>query len=1046
MTRKTRIRLNNVKTFAVLLFAAVFALLALPLPVFGAQRKVTAEVETAEADSTGGGVYTSATADVALTVYYYDKTGGYDGYNMWVWEMPNGNGEKHAHDFAEGTVEVEGYPGKQWKKFTYTLKNVDTSLEKAIGLIVRKGDWEEKTPDMHVDGSKIKDNKVSVYLVKGSTNVYYTAEDAMSNKITAAFFNKLDRVYIETSAAITDKSIFKVKDETGAVLGTLNCADAANKDVVGSTAANITLDTGKEVSFASNKRYTVVDEPETKFDGDINFVGMSVAVSGLYDMDVFKSYEYDGTLGAEYTKEKTTFTVWSPSAVTMKVKIYETGESETGTEYDMALVKGEKGAWTTDIEQDLDGKYYTYLVGDGTSEREIVDPYARSAGRDGKRGMILDLAKTNPEGWANHKRPDARGSYSNAIIYEAHIRDLTMDKSSNVSDDHKGKFLGLTETSADPEKSTPLDYIKALGVTELHILPMFDFASVKETFNKATYQETYEDEAERQYNWGYDPLNYNVPEGSYSTDPANGEVRVKELKQMIMALHAAGIRVIMDVVYNHVSDATGSNFQALMPNYYFRTNADGSFTNGSGCGNDTASERAMYRKFMVESVNYWADEYKIDGFRFDLMGLHDHVTMNKIYDTLAEKNPDIMIYGEGWVMGTMEETEDLKAANMYNAKYMPNIAFFDDGTRDTLKGGGFGMKIDAKGFIEGNKNDGAVYMGALGGTDVKPSIFSKAGKRTFAANPTQNINYVSCHDNSTLWDKINASAKGSNLDTKKAMNRLAATAVLTSQGPAFFLAGEEMLRTKPTTEENKFDNRPEKWADEDYYFADNSYKSPDSVNAIDWTLATTNADMVDFYKQLIQLKKNSPMFRISTKDKLAECLTIVDTKLVDGMTSYAVKDPDSNEYAVVLFNATDKAADIQIPQATYSVYVNGDKANATQALSTFTGNSFNVGAFSAVVMKSNDITADKLTEWNNEVNPSETPDTPDKPSTDPAKGDDKDDSNLGLALGLGIGIPAAVLIAGGVVFGVMYSKKKKSAKPAGSSDSPEASDTPPEEN
>ena len=764
MKRKTRVRLNNAKTFAIIMFTAVFALLALPLQAWRSQRSATAEVETAATETVGGSVKASAAGvSVDLTVYYYDKTGTYADFNMWVWDLPGGGGGDYAHDFLDGTVEVDGYPGKEWKKFTETINNVDLSREDAIGLIVRKGDsWALQTANLYVDGSRIVKNEnvysVTVYIVRLDgvngqyfpANLYYTAEDAMSSKITSAFFNSFTRVHIETSATITDKSIFKVKDETGAVLGTLDCT-VAGAEAVGSTGANITLDTGKTVSFKSDKKYSVVDEPVGDFDASANFVGLSVSLSKLFDMDDFAAYEYDGTLGAEYSQSQTKFTVWSPAATSMKVKIYTAGEGGEGTEYDMT--EGEKGTWTKTISGDLNGKYYTYLVGNDTRYTEVVDPYARSAGRNGKRGMILDLAATDPEGWENHSRPAKRGAYSNAVIYEAHIRDLTMHSSSNVSAKNKGKFLGLTETASQENGNlkTPLDYIKELGVTELHILPMFDINSVDEYTGNAQYDKKGE------YNWGYDPLNYNVPEGSYSTDPTNGAVRVKELKQMIMALHEAGIRVIMDVVYNHVADAGKSNFQALMPNYYFRTNADGSFTSGSGCGNDTASERGMYHKFMVESVSYWAKEYKLDGFRFDLMGLHDTATMNAIYDTIHDNiNDDIMIYGEGWKMGTMEETPTKKKADMFHAELMPNIAFFNDITRDALKGGGFGQAMTDKGFIEGAKKDPAIYIGAAGGTINTSAGYANISKSAFASNPTQNINYVSCHDNATLWDKINA--------------------------------------------------------------------------------------------------------------------------------------------------------------------------------------------------------------------------------------------------------------------------------------------------
>ena len=679
----------------------------------------------------------------------------------------------------------------------------------------------------------------------------------------------------------------------------------------------------------------------------------------LYDTAEFKRrYTYDGPLGARWTTQKTEFTVWAPLYSSVNVAIYNAGDGdETPVEY--VMEKGEKGEWTATVTGNLDGKYYTYkLIDKHGNVKEIVDPYARSAGRNGKRGMILDLASTDPDGWKTHSRPAARGSYCNAVIYEAHIRDLTIHSSSNVSAPNRGKFLGLTEkaSEANGNKKTPLDYIRELGVTELHILPMFDFATVKEDFSYATYNK------ECEYNWGYDPLNYNVPEGSYSSNPIDGKVRVNELKKMIMALHEAGIRVIMDVVYNHVHDAAGSNFEALAPGYFFRTHNDGTLKNASGCGNDTASERAMYRKFMIDSVSYWADEYKIDGFRFDLMGLHDAVTINKIYDTLALSNPDIMIYGEGWVMDSLVETDDMKAANMYNAALMPNIAFFDDATRDTLRGGGFGQPITVPGFIAGNKNNPAVYMGAAGGTCNNAAGYGKTGKRPFAVSPTQNVNYVSCHDNPTLWDKINASTPGVDESTRRAMNRLAAVAVLTSQGPSFFLAGEEMLRSKPTAEHNSYNNNPERWADSDYCFAENSYMSPDSVNAMDWGLCQTNSDMVEFYKQLIALKKNSPMFRIPDKAELDECLKIADTRFDDGIAAYAVKDAGSDEYAVVLFNATAAAADVPIPQGEYKVYVNGAKANAVTALSSFVGDKFTVGAFSAVVMKG--VTGDNsITAW-----------------------------------------------------------------------------------
>lgn len=1068
MTRKTRVRLNYVKTFAIFMFTAVFALLAIPFGALkGLRRSATAEVETAtDTGDAPAPVLTSADgATYTLKFNYYnkDKT-NYGKWNLWSWAAGY---EGAQYDFTETTID-----GNRWLSTEVTFPDLVPEGESVVGVIVRHSGWTKAvdhdvfvTTEYFTYDEDADKYTAEVYMADNIDEVYKNAKDAIDHKIirkiTNATFSDFNTVSLTLNYGAEETSVFKLKsgDQT---IATASVANEGFKK--GDKKVTFKLDESFEFSFS--KTYTVFDEPTVTFDEEKHFPKRAVAISGLYDTEAFEEkYGYKGTLGAEYSATETKFTVWSPAATSLKVKIYDAGESGVGTEYPMTA--GTKGEWTATVTGDLNGKYYTYVVNNGTTEKEIVDPYARSAGRNGKRGMILDLDSTDPEGWATHARPAARGSYSNAIIYETHIRDLTMHESSNVSAEHKGKFLGLTERASEENgnKKTPLDHIVELGVTEVHILPMYDINSVDEYTGNAVFNGT------KQYNWGYDPLNYNVPEGSYSTDPTDGAVRVKELKQMVMALHEAGIRVIMDVVYNHVADAKGSNFQALMPNYYFRTNADGSFTSGSGCGNDTASERIMYHKFMVESVNYWADEYKLDGFRFDLMGLHDTLTMNEIYDTLAAKNPDIMVYGEGWEMGTMVETADKKKADMFHAKLMPNIAFFDDITRDALKGGGFGKKMTAKGFIEGAKRDASIYVGAAGGGANKDAGYSSLGKRSWSVSPTQNINYVSCHDNASLWDKINACATDADENKLKAMNRVAAAAVLTSQGPAFFLAGEEMLRTKtvdPATvdkdENGKYivdeesgahsdstnDSRPYPWlTDPDYFFSDNSYKSPDSVNAIDWTLAETNADMVDFYKQLIALRKATPQFRISSKEDLDACLTIADAKLTDGITSYAIKDPDSNEYVIVLFNVTDEAAEVKIPEGNYSVYVDGDKASATEPLSTATGNTFTVGSFCAVVLKA-ELTPEIVAAWKEEIKPTPVTPTPtpgdntDKDNTGDKTEAKDDESNLGLALGLGIGIPAVVLIAGGVVFGMMYSKKKKGK--GGNSDNTEAPEQPKEEN
>ena len=917
-----------------------------------------------------------------VTINYYRLNGDYDDWNMWMWTAGK---DGSAYPFKAKTVTLEG---EKWATLTVDIPGVDLSESNAIGFIVRKGAWTSRDPgtgDRFIPAEKIVDNKVTIYLAQGRWGIYYDAKSAYdaatSNTITSAQFTNFKSLTLTTSSNITASSYFKIYDESDNLVSELNCAETTKYN--NKTTAIIKF--SEEIDLA--KSYRITDEPVNGFDKAVNFVGCDITMASLYETSAFtKKYIYDGELGVDYSVEKSTFRVWSPVASELKLNIYSAGEGGTATT--TAMTKGEKGVWEVTLNGDQNGKYYTYTVTARGTTKEVVDPYARSAGRDGKRGMILDLATTDPEGWEEQDMPEL-ASYSRAVIYEAQLRDLTINPNSGVSEKNRGKFLGLTETGTtvtvgDVTKSTGLDYLKELGVTTVHFQPLFDFASVKEDFNQATYNKNGE------YNWGYDPLNYNIPEGSYSTNPADGKVRVNEMKQMVMALHNAGIQVVMDVVYNHVSDAQGSNFEALMPGYYFRTTDSGAFYDGSGCGNETASERAMFRKFMIESVLYWTEEYKIDGFRFDLMGLHDIDTMNKLYEELAKINDDVIVYGEGWTGGA-SGLADNRQAKLDNAKQTPHIAYFNDIIRDGLKGS-FNSLRDT-GFVSGKKGqDSAVYVGARGAT------------KHFAANPTQNINYVDCHDNSTIWDKLNASVKADK-NTIMAMNRLAAASVMTSQGIGFMLAGEEMLRSKPTTKKNDYDNRPNVYRnDSSYYFSDNSYKSPDSVNAIDWDLLDANWEMVEFYKGLIAIKTTWPQFRLDTKEQIEANVIINDDEHSDGVAVYAVKDPASNQYAVVILNSTESATAVSVPQGKYDVFVNGNRASATK-LSSFNGNSFTVGARSAVVMRG-ELTESAVSGWSYKIG-----------------APDDDGGNLGLALGLGIGIPMVILIAGGTVFGVMKSKK-----------------------
>lgn len=880
---------------------------------------------------------------VRVTVNYYRPDNTYADWDMWIW----GSGSEGAGYAFSGTTTANGLT---WSTAIADISKYEPDADgNAVGFIVRKGgsSWSDKdiADDRFIPVSKITDSKVTIYLISGIADVYYSAEEALAGmeelnkkKIDVARFSAFDELYIHVSDVITAKSVFKLKDNIGNTIASYDCSDSENASTVGRS--SLTVKIPSEISLS--KDYTVVDEPAI-FDDEYNFAERAVSKYSLFNTARFDElYGYTGTLGAEYSAAQTKFTVWSPYATAMKLNIYAAGEGGTATSYDMTA--GEKGTWAYTLTGDQNGKYYTYTVINGTAKDEVVDPYARSGGKNGKRGMILDLDKTDPTGWATQSNP-MLGSNAEAVIWEAQLRDVTIHESSNVTAANRGKFLGLTESAAtNGGKSTPLDYLKELGITQVHFQPLFDFASVDESFKTATYNK------DGEYNWGYDPLNYNMPEGSYSSDPADGTKRVNEMKQMIMALHNAGIQVVMDVVYNHVSNAQSSNFEKLMPGYYFRMTNEGGFYNGSGCGNETASDHSMFRKFMIDSVLYWTQEYNIDGFRFDLMALHDIDTMNAIYDELKKVNPDVIVYGEGWTGGTSGLSTS-KQALLANAKKMPNIAFFNDSVRDGLKGSVFDML--ETGFISGKaKSDNAVYVGAKGGIDK-------------FASPLQNINYTACHDNSLLWDKLNASVE----DTKAnimAMNRLAATAIFTGQGISFIPAGEELMRSKPTTKTNNYDNRPNVYkTDENYYFADNSYKSPDSVNAIDWSLLDNddNKAMLAFYKELIAIKKTFKQFRLTTAEQVGECVIAdVDTAADDGVAVFAVKDPESDEYVIVILNNGKEAKTVTLPNGAYGVYVNGDKAKVAEPLSAFEGSSVEVGAYSAVVVKAT-LTSAAVSAW-----------------------------------------------------------------------------------
>lgn len=586
------------------------------------------------------------------------------------------------------------------------------------------------------------------------------------------------------------------------------------------------------------------------------------------------------TFGAFYQPNNTLFKVWSPVSEKMILRIYEDGHSNSLIEtHDM---KVNNGIWSLDLKGDYRGKYYTYqAIIEGATKQEVADPYAKAVGLNGKRAMVVNLPATNPKGWENDQKP-AFSHANDAIIYELHIRDFSISEQSGLK--NKGKFLAFTESNTSYQSTaTGISHLKDLGVTHVHLLPSFDFRSIDESQLE-----------QNQYNWGYDPQNYNTPEGSYSTDPKEGALRIKEFKQMVMALHNHGIRVIMDVVYNHTGATEESNFNQLYPGYYYRQNSDGGFSNASACGNEIASEKPMMRKFIVESVKYWVEEYHIDGFRFDLMGIHDIETMNMIAKEVKAIDPSIILYGEGWTAGASPLDESRRAVKN-NVNQMNDFAVFSDEIRDGIKG--HWADHEDKGFASGKPGmKESVKFGIVAGTEHPQLDYDKVNytQSPRSNGPWQSINYVACHDDLTLWDKLDISTDRPK-EALTSMHLLANTIVFTSQGIPFLHAGAEFLRTKNGDS--------------------NSYKSSDAVNKLDWELKAKNKEIYQYYKQLIKMRKEHPVFRLKTTEEIQQRLTFIDTP--DLVIAYQLDGrnlPEETWKTVfIAFNGSDEEQVIPLP-------------------------------------------------------------------------------------------------------------------------------------
>ena len=888
-----------------------------------------------------GPISALAAEGVTIKLHYNRPDGVYDDWDVWFWPA-DGSGAGYA--FAEEDGDMVA---------TY---NVPSGVN-SVGFIVRQGDWAAKDwgADQFIDVSEVTSGVVHIYVESGKEGfTKVLGDDAVTGtKITMAEYRENTGLLVRMSGTPSGDltKIFTVKGDDGEV---------KILSVELDSAGNYKIELEQKPDFR-NTYFIIYEGTEYK-----------ITMPNFYSTNEFESqYTYEGSdLGATWTAEKTSFRLWAPTAKSVKVNLYRSGTDGTNDLIEQIEMTADvNGTWVAVKEGDQNGVYYTYSVEVGGQVVEACDPYAVTTGVNGKRAMIIDLDSTDPEGWENDADPFAGKPITDAIIYELHVRDLSSDASAGIQ--NVGKFLGLIETGTTTPDGIPtgLDHIKNLGVTHIHLLPSYDYGSVDESrLNVA------------QFNWGYDPVNFNVPEGSYSTDPYNGAVRVAEMKQMVKGLHDNGISVIMDVVYNHVYDAGKFCFNKIVPNYFSRTSSSGAFSNGSGCGNDTASERSMVSKYIVDSVKYWADEYHIDGFRFDLVGLIDTDTINAVIEEVHKTHPNVIFYGEGWTMSTQVTKQGVSMTTQTNSTKTPGFAFFSDTIRDGMKGSVFNNT--EKGYISGSGSAAVIQQCFLGA----PS---------WCKSPTQTVNYASCHDNMSLIDRITMSTAESTVEDRIRMNNLSAAIYMMSQGVPFMQAGEEMLRSKPLPA-GGFDH--------------NSYKSPDSVNSIKWNNLNDAAymDVYNYYQGLIAFRKAHPALRMTTADAVAANITVIEG-LANKATAFqfaANANGDSAEGIYVIFNPANEALDVTLPEGNWNVYIDGEDAG-TKALRSVEG-IVNVAPISAMVL----IREDAVVE---ETQPTE-PAATETPSGD--------DNGLNIPA-IVAGVAAAAAAAAGVAAVVIKKRNKK---------------------
>ena len=808
-----------------------------------------------------------------LTLYWNDPGADYAACDVWVW-FPGKDGSGQLF-----------YPCDYGVK---CMVNVPEDVGE-VGFIVRKAcsdpggkSWGSATKDVEEDRYAVMTGADTKIYLKPGDSMQYSSPDG-GNTLTpirvftlAGIVSSTEIKYYISPACRLDLDQVHVRQD-GRELEIVKLSSRNNNVITGVITVGETLDVSRS--------YTV----------EIQDYGEVAAVpTGIFDnADFIAEYTYDGDdLGAVIRGDRTVFKVWAPTASAVALNLFADGSQ--GQAYEtLPMEKGDFGVWRAEAPCGH-GTYYTYTVTTAAGTQEAVDPYARAVGMNGERGMVIDLRSTDPEGFRDSGYYDGIDSYLDAVIWEVHVRDFS---NQIAASSYPGKYLAFTETGLTNGSGVPVgvDYLTGLGVTHVHLQPVYDFATVDESGS------------EPQFNWGYDPKNYNAPEGSYATDPYHGEVRVNEFKRMVQALHGQGLGVVMDVVYNHTY-ALDSCLNRIVPYYYYRFANDGSASNGSGCGNETASNRKMFRKFMVDSVRYWAEEYKVDGFRFDLMALHDVQTMQEIEAAVHEINPKALLYGEGWTGGTSALRDNFQA-NQQNIRQVTatgegigSVAVFNDAIRDGLKGSVFDPK------------DRGYANGAASKANAVKVIFGiQGGERLSGVNWNVNngmvINYVSAHDNNTLWDKLAAANPESSQEEKLAMNRLCAAVVMLSRGTPFFLAGEEMLRTKGGDS--------------------NSYASSDQVNNLDWEALTPGSDemaMAEFYRGLIALRRAR---MTDAADPCAFLTTVTPTaQVLDQQVIAVTWMGEDGALGCALINPTDHPVTGELPEGWggYLPVLDGDQA------------------------------------------------------------------------------------------------------------------------